>query len=115
MVGSIIFSPDNDTSYCDSPCDGKLIERADKSMICSVCARVYESNTTGVLQHHYGLQPLVNPYATDDGQPLVSMTQYANTHKKKKGITDFEDDYLCAKKSGFSITESYEYLPEDER
>jgi hypothetical protein len=57
------------------------------------------------------LQHVVNPYETND--PLTDY--YSGKRKKKPEVTAYEDEYFTSKKSGLSITESYEWLPEGDK
>ena len=112
MVG-IVYTPDDEAVWCDS-CDARLIQRGDESFICSNCCKEYEPKST--LQHHVGLGPEYDPYEEAKAElPLVMLSNYGDTRKKKKGITDYEDEFLASKKSGFMITSSDEYLPAGER
>jgi hypothetical protein len=99
---SIVFSDDEDRSWCNPPCDALLIERRDGSMICSYCAREYLPNS--VKKHKRDLQPIEGGYEHGD-LPLVTMTEYGSYKKPKKpSVFDREDRHM-ASRSGFSWTD----------
>ena len=109
-MSSIIFSPDaDDTAWCDS-CDARLIERKDGSSICSGCSRIYEPDS--IQKHHMELQPEVKIYDDVGELPVVMMSEYSQPQKKKPSITEHEDKMWIAGKSGRTITDAEEYLPE---
>ena len=111
---NIVFIPDDEQAYCDPPCDALLIERADETKICSVCAKVYEVNT--VQKHHNKLTPEAgydSMIEKGNGSPIENITHYTDMMggKKKVEVTAFEDEALKRKKSGFTIVDSEEILP----
>jgi len=99
---SIVFSDEEDRSWCNSPCDALLIERKDSSMICSYCGREYLPGS--VKKHKRDLQPIEGGYGRDDDLPLVSITGYTDMKPKKTSVFDKEDKLMAAR-SGFSWTD----------
>jgi hypothetical protein len=108
----IIYSGDDDEEavWCDPPCDARLIERKDGSMICSYCCREYLPNS--VNKHKKTLEPVEGRHY-DSNPELIAMPGYGSYAKKKKpSVFDREDKHIASKKSGFSWMEHTDY-PED--
>jgi hypothetical protein len=99
----------DDKSWCDPPCDALLIERKDRSHICSYCGREYLPGA--VNKHKRHLEPIECPY-DDSDIPLVSLREYGQPQRKKQSILDKEDRAFVAGKPGRSITNVEEYFPE---
>ena len=113
-MSAIVFDGDeSEHSYCDAPCDARLFQRRDGSMICSYCSRVYPAGS--INKHKRSLEPIEDPYdnSADSGPLLISMTEYTNKKKKKPSVFDKEDK-LMASRSGFSWIEHEDYGPEAE-
>jgi hypothetical protein len=110
----IIYSGDDDEEavWCDPPCDARLIERKDGSMICSYCCREYLPNS--VNKHKRKLEPTDGRYY-DNNPELIPLTDYGSyTKKKKPSVFDAEDRHISASRSGFSWTSHEDYGAEAE-
>jgi DNA-directed RNA polymerase subunit M/transcription elongation factor TFIIS len=108
---SIVFALDDDEkSYCDV-CDYLLIPRANGTLVCSGCEKIYDEDS--ITLHHSELHPKIDPYARDEPEVIPLKNYYSGNSKQIEEDPRLEADDRFLKTKGRSILNTDTWFPDD--